>query len=142
MIVNKDAVDDVRGAFGQLFSDRFPIRSMQLVDDFGGDDFTSIEADNTSAFNCRLRTGSKTEYSQHSYGLAIDIDPLENPFVSTNGTTAHQKSRTYLDRSNVRPGMAVAGGPLVNAFNAVGWIWGGTWDPPPVDLQHFSKNGR
>ena len=142
LIVNATAVEAMRSAFAKLFAEHFPLRSMRLVDDYKSSDFASIEADNTSAFNCRLRTGSKTEYSQHSYGLAIDVDPLENPYVDTDGTTAHQKSRPYLDRTNVRPGMAVAGGALVEAFRAVGWIWGGTWDPPPVDLQHFSPSGR
>ncbi len=140
MVVNADVVDDVRTAFGQLYDARFPIRRMRLVDDYGASDYTSIANDNTSSFNCRDATGS-TEFSQHAYGRAIDINPIENPYVYRNGTTTHPPSRPYLDRSHHRPGMAFAGGALVRAFDAIGWGWGGRW-PLPTDYQHFSRNGR
>jgi len=140
MIVNMTAVSAVRTAFGRLFAKRFPIRKMRLVEDYGADDFASIEADNTSSFNCRRATGS-TRWSEHAYGRAIDINPIENPYVYANGTTVHRASRTYLDRSRLRPGMALARRTLVNAFDAVGWRWGGRWSPVK-DLQHFSAPGR
>ncbi len=140
MVVNADVVDDVRAAFKRLFDARFPIRRMRLVDDYGGDDYVSIANDNTSSFNCRTATGS-TRFSQHAYGRAIDINPIENPYVYANGTTTHPPSRPYLDRSHHRRGMAFAGGALVRAFDAVGWGWGGRW-PLPTDYQHFSRNGR
>jgi hypothetical protein len=139
LVVNADAVDAMAGAFGRLFDAGFPIRRMQLVDDYGGDDNTSIEADNTSAFNCRAATGS-SNWSQHSYGLAIDVNPIENPYVYGDGTTSHAASEPYLDRSVGLPGMAVEGGVLVSAFDAVGWGWGGRW-ASPVDYQHFSASG-
>jgi D-alanyl-D-alanine carboxypeptidase len=140
MVVNAAAVAPLSHAFADLFHARFPIRRMRLVDRYGGSDYASIQADNTSAFNCRDATGS-THWSEHAYGLAIDIDPIENPYVYANGTTAHRASQPYLDRSDVRPGMAVPGGTLVRAFTAIGWGWGGRW-PPPTDYQHFSVNGR
>jgi hypothetical protein len=139
LVVNADATDAIQGAFGRLFADRFPIRSMRLVDDFGADDFTSIEADNTSAFNCRPVTGG-IGWSQHAYGRAVDVDPIENPYLD-HGTTTHAASRPYVARDPVRPGMAVPNGELVAAFAAVGWGWGGNWSNP-VDLQHFSSTGR
>ena len=142
MIVAASAVTPVRRAFARLYAARFPIRRMHLVDDYGASDFASIAADNTSAFNCRLATGS-TRFSEHAYGRAIDIDPIENPYVYTNGTTTHAPSRPYLDRSSHRPGMAFHGGVLVRAFEAVGWGWGGDWRPPSAtDYQHFSSTGR
>jgi hypothetical protein len=121
---------------------------MQLVDDFGpaddpddgADDFASIEADNTSAFNCRLRTGSTTEFSQHSYGTAIDLNPLRNPYVGTSGTTSHPASVPYLERSP-RPGVITGDGPVVAAFREIGWSWGGDWSTVK-DYQHFSLSGR
>jgi hypothetical protein len=140
MVVNADVVDDVRAAFKRLFDARFPIRRMRVVDDYGADDYRSIAADNTSAFNCRTATGS-TRFSEHAYGRAIDINPIENPYVYADGTTVHRPSRPYLDRSRHRPGMAFAGGDLVRAFDAIGWGWGGRW-PRPTDYQHFSRNGR
>jgi hypothetical protein len=119
-----------------LFEDRFPIRAMRLVDDYGGDDFASIEADNTSAFNCRNATGSG-EWSDHAYGRAIDVNPIENPYVHADGTTSHAASQPYLDRSRHRPGMATPGRSLVRAFDAVGWEWGGRWQSIK-DYQHFA----
>jgi hypothetical protein len=140
MIVNATAAADVHTAFRKLFAKRFPIRRMHLVDSYGADDFRSIEADNTSAFNCRRVAGSSS-WSQHAYGHAIDINPIENPYIYANGTTSHPASKPYLDRSRYRRGMAVAGRALVNAFDAVGWGWGGRWSPAK-DTQHFSSNGR
>jgi len=139
LVVHQDAVDVMQEVFAMLFTERFPIRSMRLVDDFGGDDFQSIEADNTSAFNCRASTGS-TNWSQHAYGRAIDINPIENPYIS-DGQTEHEASIPYLDRSDVRPGMIVEGGAVVAAFDSHGWGWGGRWNDPQ-DWQHFSANGR
>jgi hypothetical protein len=78
MIVNVTAVAAVEKAFGGLFAKRFPVRRMHLVDDYGADDFRSIEADNSSSFNCRRATGS-TRWSEHAYGRAIDVNPIENP---------------------------------------------------------------
>jgi hypothetical protein len=142
MIVGASAVPAIRGAFETLFRAQFPIRRMRLVDDYGGSDFRSIEADNTSAFNCRPATGS-TRFSEHAYGRAVDINPIENPYVYTNGTTTHPASRPFLDRSRHRRGMAFRGGVLVRAFASVGWGWGGNWRPPSAtDYQHFSSTGR
>ncbi|HET6510108.1 MAG TPA: M15 family metallopeptidase [Baekduia sp.] len=139
LVVNADAVHATRTAFAYLYAERFPIRRMRLVDDYGASDYRSIEADNTSAFNCRRATGA-TRWSQHAYGRAIDVNTIENPYVYANGTTTHARSRPYLDRSRHRKGMAYAGGVLVRAFAKAGWSWGGTW-PGPTDYQHFSANG-
>jgi hypothetical protein len=139
LVVNADAVGAMRVAFGELFARRFPIRRMHLVDDYGASDHRSIEADNTSAFNCRRATGA-TRWSQHAYGRAIDVNTIENPYVYADGTTTHPASRPYLDRSRRRKGMAYRGGVLVRAFAEAGWGWGGTW-PGPTDYQHFSANG-
>lgn len=139
LVAHADAVDALGVVFARLVAAGFPIRRMQLVDDYGGNDLTSIEADNTSAFNCRAATGS-TNWSQHAYGRAIDVNPVENPYVEVDGSTSHPASVPYLDRSADRSGMATDGGVLVAAFEAVGWAWGGRWGGP-VDYQHFSASG-
>lgn len=139
LVVNADAVGAVRTAFTDLYNNRFPIRRMRIVDDYGASDYRSIEADNTSAFNCRRATGA-TRWSQHAYGRAVDVNTIENPYVYANGTTTHAASRPYLDRANHRKGMAYINGALVKAFNKPGWGWGGSW-PGPTDYQHFSANG-
>src|SRR4051794_35992642 len=139
MVANASAVPALRRAFGSLYVSRFPISRMRLVDDYGGSDFRSIEADNTSAFNCRRATG-QSRWSEHAYGLALDVNPIENPYVA-NGRTSHPASRRYLDRSRHRRGMAYPRGALVRAFDRVGWGWGGRWSDP-TDYQHFSASGR
>ena len=98
---------------------------MRLVDDFGGDDDRSMAADNTSAFNCRPSTGSPGEWSQHSYGRAIDVNPRENPYVS-GSTVLPPTGAPYVDRSLQARGLIRPDGPVVRAFTAIGWTWGGT----------------
>ena len=139
LVANRDAAATLVSVFRRLYAADFPIRRMRLVDVYSGDDYSSIEADNTSAFNCRAATGS-THWSQHAYGRAIDVNPIENPYVS-GGTSSHPASTPYLDRSRHRPGMAYEGGVLVESFRAAGWGWGGSWTGIK-DYQHFSSNGR
>ena len=140
LIANRDAAAALVAVFRRLYAGRFPIRRVEPVDRYGGDDFRSIEADNTSSFNCRNATGS-TRWSNHAYGRAIDVNPIENPYVS-GGTTSHPASRVYLDRARHLRGTAYEGGALVEAFRSVGWGWGGTWSGSVRDYQHFSVNGR
>jgi hypothetical protein len=139
LIVHEDVAQDVLDVFRKLYGASFPIRRMVPVDAYGGSDFRSIEADNTSAFNCRLVEGTR-RWSEHAYGRAIDVNPIENPYVS-GGRTAHRASRPYLDRSRRRPGMAFEGGTLVRAFDEIGWGWGGRWTSVK-DYQHFSATRR
>ena len=140
LVVHHAAVTPVTAAFRQLYRARFPIRRMRPVDVYRGDDDASMAADNTSAFNCRpaVTTGAR-RWSQHAYGLAIDVNPVENPYLLA-GRVLPPAGKRYLDRVRPRPGMAVAGGLLVRAFATVGWGWGGGWGTP--DYQHFSSNGR
>jgi hypothetical protein len=139
LIVHESVAAEVVDVFRRLYAARFPIRRMVPVDAYGGSDFRSIEADNTSAFNCRYVDGTR-RWSEHAYGRAIDVNPIENPYVA-GGTTSHRASRPFLDRSRRRPGMAFEGGALVRAFDRIGWGWGGRWTTVK-DYQHFSASGR
>jgi hypothetical protein len=138
LVVHAREAQDIVSVFRRLYAARFPIRRLRLVDSYGGDDDRSMAADNTSGFNCRRVEGS-TSWSAHAYGLAIDVNPVENPFI-LNGRVSPPAARRYLNRSRVRPGMAVRGNVLVRAFAAIGWSWGGRWTNP-VDYQHFSATG-
>jgi hypothetical protein len=140
LVVHRDVAQGVLGVLRRLYAEGFPIRRMTPIDAFGGSDFRSIEADNTSAFNCRYVDGT-TRWSEHAYGRAIDVNPVENPYVTSAGTTSHPRSVPYLDRTPYRQGMAVEGGALVRAFDAAGWGWGGRWSGAH-DYQHFSASGR
>jgi hypothetical protein len=140
LVADARAVPDLVRVFSRLYRARFPIRRMRPIDAFGGKDERSLAANNTSAFNCRYVVGpGARRWSAHAYGLAIDVNPLENPYLE-GGRVHPRAGRAYLDRSRVRPGMAVSGGLLVRAFTAVGWQWGGRWQASP-DYQHFSRSG-
>jgi len=140
LVVNASVVRDVSRAFATLYTERFPLRRMRPVSAYGGSDDRSMAADNTSGFNCRyaVAPGPK-KWSVHAYGEAVDVNPVENPYV-VGGAVLPKAGRTYLDRTNVRLGMAVTGGTLVQAFALVGWSWGGRWAGSP-DYQHFSSTG-
>lgn len=138
LVVHADAVEAIAQVFRTLFEAGYPVRSMRLVDDFGADDDASMAADNTSAFNCRAVAGTRT-WSQHAYGRAIDVNPVENPYVSAAGVFP-SAGADYAARPDL-PGVLHAGDAAVRAFADAGWGWGGSW-PGPTDYQHFSATGR
>jgi D-alanyl-D-alanine carboxypeptidase-like protein len=140
LVVKRSAVGPLTVVFRRLYKARFPIRRMRPIDVYGGSDERSLAADNTAAFNCRYAVGPGAKrWSVHAYGFAIDVNPVENPYLES-GRVHPRIGKAYLDRSNVRPGMAVRGGLLVGAFASVGWQWGGRWTATP-DYQHFSATG-
>lgn len=140
LVVHRARATSVVAVLKALYAARFPIRRMHAIQRYGGSDTRSIDDDNTSAFNCRKVTGG-SGWSEHAYGRAIDLNPIENPYISAAGTTEHAASRPYLDRTEVRVGMATEGNVAVRAFGARGWSWGGRWSSP-IDTQHFSTTGR
>ena len=125
----------------ELYDAKFPIERMQLVDVYGGDDDRSMAANNTSAFNCRAVTGRPGVWSEHSYGRAIDINPVQNPYVTASGVVLPPAGQRYLDRTQALPGMIKPGDVVVRSFERIGWRWGGYWSDPK-DYQHFSATGR
>ncbi|MFC5821089.1 M15 family metallopeptidase [Nonomuraea harbinensis] len=139
LVVRKTVTDDIVQVFQKLYDWRWPIRRMELIDVYKGDDYDSIDADNTSAFNCRQATGSSS-WSKHAYGEAIDINPRENPYVTADGRTAHSNARKYTKRPMKGKGVINPGDKVVRAFAQVGWQWGGSWSGTK-DYQHFSKGG-
>jgi poly-gamma-glutamate synthesis protein (capsule biosynthesis protein) len=139
LVVHRRWADEIVRVFRRMYEVRFRIRRMRLVDHYGAEDRRSMAADNTSAFNCRWRAGVCCRWSQHAYGRAIDINPVENPFVWDGGFSP-PAGEAFLDRSNHRKGMIYRHDAVWWAFHAVGWDWGGDWDLP--DYQHFSANGR
>jgi hypothetical protein len=140
MVANAAVTAKLILVFRKLFAMHYPIRQMVPVDVYHGSDFASIQADNTSSFNCRNATGS-TSWSEHAYGLAVDLNPCENPYVAADGFEAHKRCRRFVDRNLNVPGLIQAGSPVVAAFASVGWGWGGIW-VGARDYQHFSVNGR
>jgi len=142
MIVHKEVANEVIHIFSDLYAIGYPIHKMQLVSHYGGNDWQSIEADNTSAFNCRKATGSK-KWSKHSYGKAIDLNSIENPYISRSGHIAHKASLKYrkrLHKNNTSADKAVLlrNDKAVKIFKKYGWKWGGDWHGVK-DYQHFYK---
>jgi len=140
LIVHKDVSTEVSQIFEALYEADYPIHKMRLVSDYKGNDWQSIEADNTSAFNCRNATGSK-KWSKHSYGKAIDINPIENPYISRKGYISHKESlvhRKRVHQSNTYADKAILlkNDDAVKIFEKYGWKWGGDWSAVK-DYQHF-----
>ncbi len=139
LVVHEDVADAVVRVFRSLYDAAFPLALVETADRYGGDDDRVMAANVTSAYNCRFTTGGST-FSEHAYGRAIDLNPVQNPYVR-GSTVEPPAGRAYVDRGDVRPGMVLAGGAVTRAFAAVGWEWGGTFRTLR-DYQHFSQNGR
>jgi hypothetical protein len=139
LVVRRDAVWPMLQVMRGLFERRYPIRQMRFVDAYGADDHRSMVADNTSAFNCRFVSGT-TRWSMHAYGLAIDLNPVENPYVDGLHVSP-PNGRPYANRTLRKRGMIRRGGRVVQLFAARGWGWGGYWSGAK-DYQHFSATGR
>lgn len=138
LVVAESAAAGVIAVFGQLYLARYPINSMRLVDEYAADDNASMTADNTSAFNCREVTGGGG-FSEHSTGLALDLNPRENPYLS-DGIVLPPSGSDFISRP-AAPGVIHDGDTVVLAFAQIGWSWGGRWTDP-IDYQHFSASGR
>jgi len=143
VIVHEDVAEELVYIFEELYNIKYPINKMQLVSDYTGDDWKSIEADNTSAFNCRPMTGKKKKWSRHAYGRAIDINPIENPYISHTGHISHENSLKYRKRVHKVDSLAdkavlLKNDEAVQIFKKYGWKWGGDWHSIK-DYQHFVK---
>ena len=111
--------------FGRLYAERFPIRRMEPVDVYGGNDRASMAADNTSAFNCRPVAGSDPpRWSAHAYGQAIDVNTIENPYVQGSYVSPPAGAAFIGPVEPCGPAWRYAGGVLVSAFAAVGLAMG------------------
>ncbi len=140
LVVHRDHADRLVGVFAAIYESGFPITSMRPVSEYGADDDLSMAADNTSAFNCREIAGRPGVWSEHSYGRAVDVNPLVNPWVR-GATVDPPAGAAYTDRSVAVPGLIRPGDPVTLAFAAIGWGWGGDWGSTK-DYQHFSSTGR
>jgi hypothetical protein len=146
VIVNQDAAAPLARVFRRLYVLRFPIRHMRLVDAYGPARAQPADGDVSAAFECRQAVPSPCSggtgtgsWSQHAYGEAIDLNPIENPYVGC-GRTRKRSSEPYLDRSRSRPGMVTPA--VVQAFRSIGWGWGGSWAGSTRDYMHFSASGH
>lgn len=138
LVVHRDVANEVAGAFGALHGDGFRIARIEPIERYHGDDDASMAANITSAFNCREVTGG-SGWSEHAYGRAIDINPVQNPYVR-GSPILPAAGKDYLDRNDVRPGMVVRPG-AVEVFDQLGWGWGGDFETLK-DYQHLSSSGR
>ena len=136
MVCNKAIADDLVAIFRELYEARYPIRSIRLIDDFGGDDEASMAADNTSCFNYRKKTGMR-ELSKHAQGLAVDINPFENPYVRPSRVRPAEAA-SFADRTKDFPHKIDKDDLCYQLFRAHGFSWGGTWRSVQ-DYQPFEK---
>jgi hypothetical protein len=140
LLLNASVARDVVSVFRRLYEARFPFEQLGITTPADLDAAPTGDGNGTGSFVCRPTTGSTTTFSQHAYGLAIDLNPFQNPY-SKGDLVLPELASTYLDRDDVRPGMITPDGVVVRAFADIGWTWGGTWSSLK-DYQHFSQNGR
>jgi hypothetical protein len=144
MVVNASVAHDVISVFRQLFQARFPIKQLHLAVPYRGVDDPTDRRDYTVGFNCRpalTARGPLSNWSQHAYGLAIDVNPMQNPYVTSDGFIRNYHARRFRDRSQELVGMVHPGDAVVRAFTSIGWTWGGDWSGDK-DYMHFSLTGR
>jgi CubicO group peptidase (beta-lactamase class C family) len=146
LVVNQTAAEPLRRVFRQLYRLHFPIRHMRFSDGYGPKSAQPADGDVTASFECRQAVpspcsgGSGTgHWSMHAYGLAVDLNPVENPYVGC-GQTRDKTAVSYMNRSRQRPGMVTYA--VVQAFRAIGWGWGGAWSGSTKDYMHFSSTGH
>ncbi len=144
LMVNYLLEEDMTSIFQELFENHYQIEKMHLIDDYGADDDLSCLDNNTSCFNYRLVTGGST-LSNHATGCAIDINPVNNPYVTYDSGgepyVVDDKAVPYLDRTNPEAGamhMITHDDLCYRLFTERGYTWGGDWSNP-VDYQHFEK---
>ena len=138
LVVNRRVAAGVVSVFARLYRARFPIEEMRLVTTADLEAHPTGDGNNTAAFVCRTARG-QTRWSAHAYGLAIDVDPFQNPY-HRGDLILPELASAYLDRADRRPGMILPGGVVTGAFASIGWTWGGTFRSPK-DLMHFSATG-
>ncbi|HET9248721.1 MAG TPA: M15 family metallopeptidase [Actinomycetota bacterium] len=149
MVVNASVAEDVLWVFHRLYDARFPIKRVSLSTPFHPKAFAlhrRIDSNRsvTASFNCRpvvTATGPGDDFSQHAYGLAIDLNPLQNPYVTSDGFVRNRAAEPYTDRGRHLEGMIHEGDVVVRSFAAIGWAWGGHWSGDK-DYMHFSLLGR
>jgi hypothetical protein len=146
LVVNRDAAAPLARVFRRLYELRFPIRHMRFADMYGPKRDQPKDGDVTGSFECRQAVPSPCTggqgtgtWSNHAYGHAVDLNPLENPYVGC-GMTRDATARKYMNRSRVRPGMVTPA--VIEAFRSIGWGWGGSWTGSTKDYMHFSVNGH
>jgi hypothetical protein len=146
LVVDERAAAPLADVFRRLYALRFPIHHMRLSDTYGPRASRPADGDVTASFECRQAVpspcagGSGTgSWSEHAYGEAVDLNPVENPYVGC-GMTRDRHALAYLDRSRARRGMVTPG--VVGAFRSVGWGWGGAWSGSTKDYMHFSATGH
>lgn len=140
LIVHADVADEVVGVFAALHAARFPLEEVRVIASEELDALPTGDGNVTSAFVCRPTVGG-TRWSEHAYGRAIDLNPFHNPYVRRD-LVIPELAGSYVDRSDVRPGMIVPGDVVTRAFAAIGWGWGGDWVGSATDPMHFSVSGR
>ena len=148
LVVNASSAGRLERVFGQLYAMRFPIHHMALSDTYGASAGRPRDGDVTASFECRQAVASPCtstastgtgNWSEHAYGEAVDLNPVENPYVGC-GMTRDRTALSYLDRSNVRRGMVTPA--VVQVFQDAGWGWGGSWTGSTKDYMHFSATGH
>jgi D-alanyl-D-alanine carboxypeptidase-like protein len=143
LVLHEKVAKDVLWVFRRLFHAKFPIHRIGLPPRYQPprpEDYEN-RRNLSSSFNCRPATGNPGSLSHHSYGWAVDINPLQNPYVRSDGSVLRRVAKPYRDRTLHRRGMIHPADVVVRSFAAIGWGWGGNWHTLK-DYMHFSLTSR
>jgi hypothetical protein len=140
LIVRSDLTTEVKRSFDTALQHRFRIGKMKNPNVYDGDDPRQMEANNSSAFNCRQVVGNPYKLSPHSYGTSIDVNPVQNPYRDVTGKWWPENGESYIDRSPIRAGMLAKDSYLTQKLRSYDFFWGGFWYPGR-DYQHFEYRG-
>ena len=138
LVVNRKVAQDIVYIFRRLYEAHYPIELMTLIDEYDADDERSMEANNTSCFNFRFITGSRSQISYHGRGCAIDLNPLYNPYIK-GSIVSPSNGRPYaFRRDKSHPYIITKDDLAYRLFRERGWRWGGNYRSIK-DYQHFEK---
>ncbi|HEV2613903.1 MAG TPA: M15 family metallopeptidase [Gammaproteobacteria bacterium] len=135
LVVNKNIEPQVKQIFEKIYQIKFPIEKIKPLEDYNNNEEKAMEDNDTFGYHCKKMTSNSNRFSKHAYGLAIDINPVLNPYIS------HTKflpvnGKIYADRTLNKPGMITKDSPIYTIFSDENWKWGGNWKAFK-DYHHF-----
>ncbi len=137
LVVNHNIADETQAIFKKIYAQKFPIEKIKPLENYGNNEEKAMEDNDTFAYHCKKMASNPNRFSMHAYGLAIDINPLLNPYLSKNKLLPLNGEK-YLVREQLIPGMISPKTSIYKIFTENNWTWGGDWRTIK-DYHHFEK---
>ena len=135
LVVNKNIKTQIQEIFQKIYEIKFPIEKIKPLEDYNNNEEKAMEDNDTFGYHCKKMTSNPNRFSKHAYGLAIDINPVLNPYIS-HTKFLPKNGGIYTDRNLNKPGMITKDSPIYKIFTENNWKWGGNWKAFK-DYHHF-----